>query len=379
MHAHNVRRVLGRRWLWLQRAAIAAIAVQVLFYACSAASAFADTRVDYLQIEREASFSSRRIYAGTSVAKRASELGFKQRGEIVELFVDVGDRVTKGDVLARLDSQSLQASVNQAQADVAFSDATLAAQRADTQLAVETELRYRNLKAKGHVSAQIYDETRLALKSKQAQLQVAIAGRARAVAARSSANILLREARIVAPFSGVVQQRHHDEGSQVAPGQPVLRLVADGGLEAHVGVPAAVAVEMQTQQDYELRWNNQPFSARLRAIPPEIDSATRTMTAVFELDSTTIPLGAVVELTLAQQVNEPGFWVPLSALTESDRGLWGVYVVNGSSVVERHLVEVVHTEADRAFVRGTLTTDDRVIRTGVQRIVPGQLVELAQN
>ena len=89
MHAHNVRRVLGRRWLWLQRAAIAAIAVQVLFYACSAASAFADTRVDYLQIEREASFSSRRIYAGTSVAKRASELGFKQRGEIVELFVDV--------------------------------------------------------------------------------------------------------------------------------------------------------------------------------------------------------------------------------------------------------------------------------------------------
>ena len=121
------------------------------------------------------------------------------------------------------------------------------------------------------------------------------------------------------------------------------------------------------------------FPARLRAIPPEIDPATRTMTAVLELDGAKVPLGAVVELTLAQQVAAPGFWLPLSALTESDRGLWGVYVVNNDSVVERHLVEVVHTEADRAFVRGTLSANDRVIRTGVQRIVPGQRVELATN
>ena len=214
----------------------------------AAAVSYADTRVDYLQIEREASFASNRVYAGTAVAKRASELGFKQGGEIFKLTVDIGDQVKKGDLLAQLDSQSLQAAVNQAQADVAFADASLAAQRADTQLAIETEQRFRNLKAKGHVSAQDYDEARLALRAKQAQMKVATASKARAAAARSSAAILLREARIIAPFGGVIQHRYHDEGSQVAPGQAVLRLVGNESLEAHVGVPAAVAIELELNQ-----------------------------------------------------------------------------------------------------------------------------------
>jgi len=376
MHAYGVRKALGRRWIWVQRGAFWAIALQAVIYTCGV---FADTTVDYLQIEREESFESNRVYAGTAVAKRASELGFKQRGEILELAVDMGDRVNKGDVLARLDAQGLQASLNGANADVAFAKATLAAQRADTQLASETEKRFRDLKLKGHVSAQTYDETRLALVAKQAQLNVAVASQARAEAAQSSARITLRESRIVAPFDGVIQHRHHDEGSQVAPGQAVFRLVADQQLEAHVGVPATVAADMTIAENYEIRWNQKLIDARLRAIPPEIDSATRTLTAVFELDDAALPLGAVLELRLARKIDAPGFWVPLSALTESDRGLWGVYVVNSNQLVERHLVEVVHTESDRAFVRGTLSSADRVIRTGVQRIVPGQRVELAQN
>jgi len=376
MHARGVRKVLGRQWIWLQRAAFLAIAMQVAFYAFGA---LADTSVDFLQIQRKASFESNRIYSGIAVAKRASELGFKQRGEILELAVDMGDRVSKGDVLARLDASALQASLRGAEADVAFAKATLTAQRADTKLAHETEKRFRDLKHKGHVSAQRYDETRLALVAKQAQLKVAAASKARAEAARSSARISLQESQIVAPFDGVIQHRHHDEGSQVAPGQAVFRLVADEQLEAHVGVPAAVAADMALAQNYEIRWNQQPFQAQLRAIAPEIDAATRTMTAVFEFADAAIPLGAVLEFRLARTIAAPGFWVPLSALTESDRGLWGVYVVNTDQLVERHLVEVVHTEADRAFVRGTLSSADRVIRTGVQRIVPGQRVELAQN
>ena len=70
----------------------------------------------------------------------------------------------------------------------------------------------------------------------------------------------------------------------------------------------------------------------------------------------------------------PGFWVPVTALTESDRGLWGVYVVKDESLVERRIVEIIHSESERAYVRGTLEDDDRIVRTGVQRLVPGQQV-----
>ena len=366
---------------------------QAMLYVCVAVGmtaafavpdAYADTRVDYLQVEKQSSFGSNRVYAGMAVAKRASELGFKQGGEILEVSVDVGDRVKKGDVLARLDSQSLQAALSEAQASLELAQATLVAQQADTELAIETEQRFKNLKARGHVSAQEYDEARLASRSAEAQVKVATAAETRANAALSSATIMLREARVIAPFDGVVQDRYYDEGSQVASGAALLRLVASDNIEAHVGVPAAVAMQMELGQSYPVRWNNTDYPATLRAIPPEIDSATRTMTAVLELDDAEIPqipqipMGAVVELTLSQQIESSGFWVPLSALTESDRGLWGVYVVNADSVVERHLVEVVHAEAERVFVRGTLSASDRVIRTGVQRIVPGQRVELSQ-
>ena len=108
-----------------------------------------------------------------------------------------------------------------------------------------------------------------------------------------------------------------------------------------------------------------------------MDAASRTVTAVIELEDETVPFGAVVELELNYRVVADGYWLPLTALTESDRGLWGAYVVNDNSSAERRLVEILHIEADRAYVRGTLSPGERIIDTGVQRIVPGQAVSMS--
>jgi hypothetical protein len=64
----------------------------------------------------------------------------------------------------------------------------------------------------------------------------------------------------------------------------------------------------------------------------------------------------------------------MTSLSESERGLWSVYVLGVDDIVERRLVEVLHTEAKRVYVRGTLRDGDLVVSTGVQRIVPGQSV-----
>ncbi len=62
------------------------------------------------------------------------------------------------------------------------------------------------------------------------------------------------------------------------------------------------------------------------------------------------------------------------ALTQGDQGLWGVYVIDDESVVNRRLVELIHTEANRVYARGTLADGDWVVDSGVHRIVPGQKV-----
>ena len=95
---------------------------------------------------------------------------------------------------------------------------------------------------------------------------------------------------------------------------------------------------------------------------------------MFTVTEQRIPLGAVVELSLRQRVPGDGFWVPIEALTAMDRGLWGVFIIDAENTVQQRLVEIVHNEGDRAFVRGLLSTSDRVVATGTQRIVAGQRV-----
>jgi multidrug efflux pump subunit AcrA (membrane-fusion protein) len=96
-----------------------------------------------------------------------------------------------------------------------------------------------------------------------------------------------------------------------------------------------------------------------------------------------------VRLELTERVTEPGFWLPIAALTEGLRGLWTVYALvpaNPSAepgedsvrLVEPRAVEILHTEADRVFARGTLADGDRIVAGGLHRLARGQRVRIAE-
>ncbi|MDG1124081.1 MAG: efflux RND transporter periplasmic adaptor subunit [Pseudomonadales bacterium] len=350
------------------------LAMLCMWLLLSSVYAFADLTVSYVNIQRQAGFASERVYAGKTLPSRSSELGFKRGGEIAQVLVDIGDVVEKGQVLARLDSQTLASNLEQAQANTALAQANLSAAKAEAQLAANTEKRFRTLREQGNTSKQIYDEAKLSFQTKRAQYQVAQANVKRALAAANASKIALAEAAIKAPFDGIIQSRYMDEGTQILGGTPAVKLIELGPIKAHVGVPSESLASLTIGERYNLSWNGKAQPARLMAISPEVDPNTRTLNAVFKVNADIIPIGAVVELLLEQRVAIPGFWLPVSALTASDRGLWGVYVVNAENIIERRLVEVIHNEASRAFVRGLLSDKERVVNSGVQRIVPGQSV-----
>ena len=354
-----------------RRAALATFCIWLLL---SPVNSFADLTVSYINIQRQAGFASERVYAGKTLPSRSSELGFKRGGEIAQVLVDIGDVVEKGQVLARLDSQTLASNLEQAQANTALAQANLSAAKAEAQLAENTEKRFRTLREQGNTSMQIYDEAKLSFQTKRAQYQVAQANVKRALAAANASKIALAEAAIKAPFDGIIQSRYMDEGTQILGGTPAVKLIELEPIKAHVGVPSESLVSLTIGNTYNLSWNGKAQPARLMAISPEVDPDTRTLKAVFKISAGIIPIGAVVELLLEQRVQTPGFWLPVSALTASDRGLWGVYVVNAENIIERRLVEVIHNEASRAYVRGLLSDKERVVNSGVQRIVPGQSV-----
>ena len=335
---------------------------------------FAELTVSYLTVTPQAEFSTNRVYAGTSRAARRAELGFKRGGEVATVMVDLGDSVAAGQLLAQLDTRALASDLRRAQSEEVLAAANRRSASAQTELAANTERRVRALRANGNVSQQAFEEAHLQYRVSRAQLEVAQASLGRAQAAVEAMEVALSEAEIRAPFGGIIQARHVDEGSQIGPGSPALSLVETSKREAHVGIPESAVTSLTVGDAYTINWQNVSASAQLRSLLPEVNPNTRTVTAVFTVADQRIPLGAVVELSLRQRVPGNGFWVPIEALTAMDRGLWGVFIIDAGNIVQQRLVEIVHNEGDRAFVRGLLSNSDRVVATGTQRIVAGQRV-----
>ena len=135
-------------------------------------------------------------------------------------------------------------------------------------------------------------------------------------------------------------------------------------------------------QQHALLIRGRRVPATVRSVLPVRDRGTRSVDVLFTLHApfNGIRRGDLARLEIARRLDQPGFWLPLTALTESSRGLWAVYVAVGltgdKSVLERRELEVLHQEADRVFVRGTLGDNEHVVVVGLHRLVPGQRVRI---
>lgn len=312
--------------------------------------------------QAEAAMETR--YPGLVSAWRTSALGFESGGRIETVAVRVGDRVAAGDVLAMLDTRTLDAQIAAARAEAAA---------AETQagLAGVTLERQQVLVDRGHISAQRLDELAA---NQRAALSSAAAARANAQALA----VRLELASLTAPFDGVITARHLDEGAIAPPGAPVITLVEDARLEMRVSIPADEAAQLEPGQTYPVEFAQGRAEARLRAVTGVIEREQRAVTAVFDLDAGDGAVsGSVGRLLVSTDLAERGFWAPVTALAEGRRGLWSMYVLtpdNGAFRLEPRPVEVLHAEGDTVFVRGAVNDGDNVLAAGVSRVAPGQRV-----
>ncbi|MEO1661009.1 MAG: efflux RND transporter periplasmic adaptor subunit [Pseudomonadota bacterium] len=320
--------------------------------------------VETVTVSLENTFTAEEKFTGLVTPRRTSQLGFSTGGRIEAIRTDVGDRVRTGATLAVLDTRSLRAQLSSASAVIVEAEAAhaLAESTVDRQIA---------LLEKGHVSSQVIDEARAQANTAQARIDAA---KANADALRVQIDL----ARITAPYSGTVTGRMADEGAIAGPGQPLFELVETDYLEARIGLTAALANKLEVGEVYDLISDRGPVAATLRSVTGVIDTSNRTVTTMFDIeDPSSTSAGAVVRLSMDQKISEPGLWLPVSALTEADRGLWSIYIArrtSGEWLAEPGLVEILHQDGERIFVRGAIRDGDKVIIDGLQRITPGQPV-----
>ena len=323
-------------------------------------------------------------FAGLLESSQRSTLAFTASAPLAALFVDAGDPVTEGQPLARLDARELEAALRSARAALSLAEAEFQAQAALAALAKVKAERAAELFARGQLAEQSFDDARLAAEAEEARARVAKARAEQARAQAEEAEVRLGRAELRAPYAGQVAERHVDEGTLVAPGAPVLTLVSSGALEARIGLPPTLTPSLARDKAYVLTVDGQPYSGELLQVLPQLDATARTATARFRIadPSNALRAGQLVELHLPRTLQANGFWVPLTALAEANRGLWSLFLAQddgaGGYRATRTLVEVLHSTTERAFVRGDLLPGDRLVLTGVGRLVPGQALRLIQ-
>jgi RND family efflux transporter MFP subunit len=317
-----------------------------------------------IRLEPQTRYEVRRRFTGVVRSRRASELGFERGGLVTEVHVDEGDVVEPGQTIAALDTEQL-----------AMRRRELVAQLREVEARVElsriTSKRIGELAKAEYTSRQARDEAAFGLQSKEAA-----ADRLRAAVA--AVDVALRKSRLKAPFGGTIARRLVDEGEVVAAGRPILRYLETDAPEAAIGVPVGLAGALASGSKHALRIDDRAFEAVLTAITDDVDPATRTRTVIFELPGgARVTDGQVAELELVRVIAADGFWLPLDAITEGLRGMWTAYSIDAEGRAHREAVEVLHTEGDRVFVRGTLDPGERVVASGLHAVVPGQTVAVA--
>ncbi|MBE9157539.1 efflux RND transporter periplasmic adaptor subunit [Nodosilinea sp. LEGE 06152] len=424
-------RYLNRRWLLGLGATGLLLAVGIPLLQSrlvaqdsqSEASSVNVLAVETLTVDTVSSYEVARAYTGEIAALRSSDLGFTRSGELVQVLVAEGDRVSSGQALAQLDTQSLltqrrqlEAQLAQAQAQLlelqrgARQEAIAAAQAqvrdVDNQLALQRQQRERRefLYERGAISKEQLDEfsfgaDALAARrdSAQSSLDELLNGtRPEQVAAQqavvqqleasiASIDVDLNQSTLRAPFDGIVAVRQVDEGVVVAAGQTVVRLVESVAPEARIGMPTRAASRLRTGEAVTVNADTESFPATIKAVLPEVNGTTRTQVVVLQLEPaalTRVSPGQTVRVELNETVPTSGLWLPIEALTQDIRGLWSAYAVvpmetefgDTAYQVQPKAVEILHQESDRVLVQGTLQGGDRIVASGIHRLVPGQQV-----
>ena len=183
---------------------------------------------------------------------------------------------------------------------------------------------------------------------------------------------------LAAPFRARLGARLADPGQTVAAGQSVLVLFDQAPPRVRVGVPDKLAQGLRLGDRTLIDVSGVPLESKILRIRPDLDPATRSRAVVLELSAgAPAAFGTTAELVLQQEISEPGFWAPLSALREGVRGSWSVMAIettDAGDVVRGAAVEVIHSDGQRAFLRGLLPDGARIVAEAPDRVASGQSV-----
>jgi len=295
--------------------------------------------VQVAQVERDVSVQV--FGLGTVEARVTSKVGFKVSGVLVDLQVDVRDRVAKGAVLARLDDREqrarlarAKAAAEQAQANLERATANVDKANANYANAQSIHERRQKLVAGNITTIEQADAAKAAEGAARADLSVAAGDVAIARAAISDAKAQAQQEAatldfhtLAAPYDAMVIARQKELGSALAAGEPVFTLIDPETVWVLTYIDESKAGELRVGEPAEIVLRSLPgrrIPGRVARIEPESDRVNeeRRVEVAFDRIPADFPLGEQAEVYITTAQLDQGVFVPQSAIAmlKADRG-----------------------------------------------------------
>lgn len=324
-----------------------------------------------------------RTFSGALETPAEITVAAQVEGRIEAIPVDLGDRVTSGQVLARLEDEAFVYAARQAAAELAIARAQAQEATRAAELAGRDLSRVEKLRARGVSSEAQLDAARTEQVARRAAAETAKARVAQAEARRDAARLELAYTRMQLTWADgstrVIARRHVDVGALVAPRDPVLTVVALDPVEVVTFVPEAEYGYLEIGQRVAVRADARPgqtFEGRVARIAPVFEPGSRQARIEVEVHN---PKGALapgmfVRATVDLEEVEGALSVPKDALTNRDE-VTGVFLVQGGDTVTWRPVKVGLRAGDRVqILEPDLPPGGEVVTLGHQLLDEGRKI-----
>ncbi len=264
-------------------------------------------------------------WPGTIRSRSIAKIAPKLNARILEVTVNAGDAVKKGDVIARLDEEALRASYQEALA-------VLNATQAQANQAIADEKRIKELYSKEAATRQNYDAV-------VARADTARATVKQAASAVKQIKVNLGENVLLAPFDGIISERLKEPGDMGLPNDPIVILQKPDDLRMEAAIPTSCAkrITLGMQVDIRIDTLSKTVNGTIDEIVPEIDPLTRTQLVKAALPSSEglIP-GLFAWLEQSCEEHQNVLLIPVSAVLHYGQ-LEAVKIAEAKGVYTRHI------------------------------------------
>ncbi len=231
---------------------------------------------------------------------RSIDVAASEMGSLVALEVREGDRVTAGQVLARLDQNVLMRTLEIARASM-NSNGRLEAARVESKMHQESLAQLEQLLSRNHASQREIDRAQAQKDMAEARLKATLEELAVKALEFERTRAQLEQRRVLAPIDGVVTQVYKDASEFVSPNDPnVVKIVQLDPLLIVFSVPITEARNLAKEQTVQIKQDGRPIQGTVEFVSPMADAQSRTVRVRVRIPNPgeAIPGGVTCRLVL---------------------------------------------------------------------------------